>query len=246
MNKTTIFAINTIGMKGLGRRLIYYGFGLVLGTFLAYFLFGNRSCTWLPQNRVKKAILGKVIVFPEDQVSELNALGINQSTIYNYFLQGKIDFHNSLKEQGDYPKVYVYKTNDTISKRVQFSLYEGGYISLVHVLEDGEEPKQYKELKGWGEVAGIPRDSSLVFIDASNYTQCKARGLVSKDPVEITRDIKETGRINFEKSDLMSLKGVYHLAFTQNDTVEVEAETIWFESRITFKDFFWNYTLDCE
>lgn len=233
-------------MKGLGKRLTYYGFGLVLGTILAYFLFGNRSCIWLPQNRVKKGILDKVIVFPEDQVEELNAMGINKSTIHNYFLKGKIDFNNSLKSQGNYPKVYVYKANDTIPKRVQFSLYEGGYISIVHVLDDQEEPKQYKTLNGWGEVAGIPRDSALVFIDASNYTQCKARGLASKDPMQITQDIKETGRINFEKSDLMALKGVYHLAFTQNDTLEVETETIWFESRITFKDFFWDYTLDCE
>lgn len=233
-------------MKGLGRRLIYYGIGLIIGTFIAVSLFGNRSCTWLPQNRVKKTILHKVIVFPEDQVAKLNDIGINRSTIYDYFLKGKIDFNNSIKKQGEYPKVYIYKANDTIPKRVQFSLYEDSYITILHVLEDGEEAKQYPTLEGFGEIAGIPRDSSLVFIDVSNYTQCKAKGLASKDFVEIAKDIKATGKINFSKSDLMAPKATQRLHFTQNDTVHVEAETIWFETRITFKDFFWNYSLNCE
>lgn len=233
-------------MEGLGRRLIYYSIGLLIGTLFVVSMWGNRSCTWLPNNRVKKTILHKLIVFPENQIPALEELGINRDNIYNFFLKEKIDFFSSIKKQGDYPKVYVYHTNDTIKKRLTFTIFEDSYITAVHVLEDDEEPQQHMELGTWGRVVGLPRDSALVFIDKSSYTQCKASKLASNDLKQITKDIKYTGKINFDQSDLLLPKAEIQLYFTQNDTLEVQAQTIWFETRINIKDFIWDEKLDCE
>ncbi|HLW29443.1 MAG TPA: hypothetical protein VKX29_01190, partial [Brumimicrobium sp.] len=70
--------------------------------------------------------------------------------------------------------------------------------------------------------------------------------LASKEQKDIVQAMKETGRINFSKSDLMLPKAVQQIEFMQNDTLMVDAKTIWFESRITFKDFYWDYKLPCE
>lgn len=233
-------------MKGIWRRFGFYLIGLSIGSIFVVTVFGVRSCSWTPNSRVIRTIQSKVIVFPENQIEALNELGINKSNIFNYLVKGSVDFSSSLKELGVFPKVYVFKANDTIHKRLQFSLYEDSYISVVHVLDDNENATQYDSLQGWGEIALLPRDSALIFIDNSNYTQCKARGLVSKDEKDIVKAMKKTGKILFSESKLMLPKAEQQMSFFQNDTLEVNAKTIWFEGRITFKDFTWDYKLDCE
>ncbi|WP_417265814.1 hypothetical protein [Brumimicrobium sp.] len=233
-------------MQGVWKRFRYYLIGFLIGTIFVSILFKDRGCSWTPTNRVKNAIQDKIIVFPEDQIPALNKLGLNKDNIYRFLVKGSVDFSNSLKDQNFYPKVYIIEENDSIDKRLQFSLYEDSYISVVHVLDQGEAPKRYEHLEGFGDMVRLPKDSSLVFVDKSNYTQCKARGLASADPQDITNAMKATGKVNFTKSDLMLTKAVQYIHFTQNDTIDVEAKTIWFESRITFKDFFWDEKLPCE
>ena len=70
--------------------------------------------------------------------------------------------------------------------------------------------------------------------------------MASKESQNIINAMKTTGRVDFSKSDLMLTKAVQQIQFIQNDTLEVNAKTIWFESRITFKDFEWDYKLPCE
>jgi|SRR5690554_273999 len=233
-------------MQGIWKRLSYYVIGLLIGTIFVSILFKDRGCSWTPTNRVKNSIQDKIIVFPEDQIEALNNLGLTKNSIYKFLVKGKVDFSNSLKDQNIFPKVYIIEENDSIDKRLQFSLYEDSYITTVHVLDRDELPKRYESLEGWGQMARLPKDSALVFIDKSNYTQCKSRGLASKEQKDIVQAMKETGRINFSKSDLMLPKAVQQIEFMQNDTLMVDAKTIWFESRITFKDFYWDYKLPCE
>ncbi|RYM34699.1 hypothetical protein ERX46_04815 [Brumimicrobium glaciale] len=231
-------------MQGIWKRLRYYLIGFLIGTIFVSILFKDRGCSWTPANRVKNSIQDKIIVFPEDQIVSLKALGLNKDNIYKFLVNGDVDFSNSLKDK--FPKVYIIEENDSIDKRLQFSLYEDSYITIVHALKKEEKPQRYEHLDGWGEMIRLPKDSALVFIDKSNYSQCKARGLATKDQQEIIKAMKTTGRVDFSKSDLMLTKAVQQIQFIQNDTLEVNAKTIWFESRITFKDFDWDYKLDCE
>lgn len=231
-------------MQGIWKRLRYYLIGFIIGTIFVSILFKDRGCSWTPANRVKNSIQDKIIVFPEDQIKSLDELGLNKNTIYKFLVEADVDFSNSLKD--DFPKVYIVEENDSIDRRLQFSLYEDSYITIVHALKKDEKPKRYEQLEGWGEMARLPKDSALVFIDKSNYTQCKARGLASKEQNDIIQAMNTTGRVDFSKSDLMLTKAVQQIQFIQNDTLEVNAKTIWFESRITFKDFDWDYKLDCE
>ncbi len=231
-------------MQGIWKRFRYYLIGFLIGTIFVSIIFKGRGCSWTPSNRVKNSIQDKIIVFPEDQIKSMAALGLNKDNIYKFLVKGSVDFSNSLKDK--YPKVYIIEENDSIDKRLQFSLYEDSYITIAHVLDKDEKATRYEHLEGWGEMIRLPKDSALVFIDKSNYSQCKARGLASKEQQDIIEAMKETGRVDFSKSDLMLTKAVQQIQFIQNDTLEVNAKTIWFESRITFKDFDWDYKLPCE
>ncbi|RFC53828.1 hypothetical protein [Brumimicrobium aurantiacum] len=231
-------------MKGIWKRLRYYLIGFLIGTIFVSILFGDRGCSWTPTNRVKNSIQDKIIVFPEDEIPTINAMGLNQTNIYRFLVNADVDFSNSLKDS--YPKVYIVENHDSIAQRLQFSLYEDSYLTVVHTLKEEEKPQRYEQLEGWGEMVRLPKDSALVFIDKSNYTQCKARRLATTDQQEIIQQMKHTGRVNFSESDLMLTKAVQQIQFYQNDTLEVNAKTIWFESRITFKDFDWKEKLECE
>lgn len=231
--------------KGLWKRLKFYLLGVILGTIMVALMFQNRACTWTPTNRIKKAISQKVIVFPDNQIQALEKIGINKENIFKYVVKADINFDASLKEIGTYPRVYVFEKDGDPNKRVQFSLYEDSYITTVRALGQKGQPKRIDHPKGWGEFVRIPRDSAIVFIDKSNYTQCKARGLVTQHPDSLIKQMERTGRINFSKSNLMLTKAEQFITFKQ-DTMTVRAKTIWYKSRITFKDFIWDKKLPCE
>lgn len=232
--------------KGLWKRLKYYLFGVILGTIMVALIFQNRACNWTPSNRIKTSISQKVIVFPDNQVQKLNTIGITKKNIFEYLVKADINFNESLKDLGTYPRVYVFEEDNDPNKRVQFSLYEDSYITTVRALGSTGKPKRIEHPNGWGEFVRVPRDSAIVFIDKDNFTQCKARGLATKNPDSIIQQMKSTGRINFSKSDLMLTKAKQFITFKQNDSLTVKAKTIWYKSRITFKDFIWDYKLPCE
>lgn len=233
-------------MKKLVRRLGFYSIGLIVGIIFVLLVFGERACTWLPGNRVKEEIISKVIVFPEDQLEALEAMNVNEQTIYSIVVNGRINFKESIKDPTQYPKAYVFELTDSTGfKKVQFSLYEDSYLTVVHPLNDEESAGKYDHLEGWGKIVKLPKDSSLVYVDRSDYVQCKASPLKNAHPDQIASDLQKTGKINFSKSDLMLPKAEVQVHFQQGD-LDITAETIWYKHRITFKDFLWEEKLSCE
>ena len=234
-------------MASIWKRFQYYLIGFIIGLIFVLFFFQNRGCAWLPGNRVKNTILDKVIVLPESQKQIFEEKGINEEVILSFLIDGNVIFNESIKEQGVFPKAYIIekKINDQLT-RIQFSLYEDSYISPVHYLSPEEKPKSFPSLNGKGAFLRLPRDSSLVYIDRSNYVQCKAQKLNYTDHDQLTKELKVSGKIDFERSNLMLPKAEHFISFNHSDSIKVDAKTIWFESRITFKDFFWKDTLNCK
>jgi len=44
------------------RRLKYYGIGFGIGLLFVFFIFKQKGCSWTPGNRVKEAVLNRIIV----------------------------------------------------------------------------------------------------------------------------------------------------------------------------------------
>ncbi|HRP53737.1 MAG TPA: hypothetical protein PLI97_09545, partial [Fluviicola sp.] len=91
-------------MKDIWRRLRYYGVGFGIGLIFVFFFFQNRGCSWLPENRVKNSMMGKILVVsPETQ----KKLHMSDEQVVSFLNDGAISFRSS-KKQGD-PKVYSFK-----------------------------------------------------------------------------------------------------------------------------------------
>ena len=234
-------------MKNIWRRFSYYLIGFSIGLIFVIFFFQNRGCSWLPSNRVKNTLLDKVLVLPDSEIKKLEKHNLSKAEIISFLDDGNILFKESIKKQNVFPKAYVLeKEIGQQNHRVQFSIYEDSYIAPIHYLDQNEAPRHYTELKGKGSFIRLPSDSALIYIDRSNYVQCKARKLKLTHPDEITEQLKHTGKIDFERSNLMLPKAEHFIMYREDDTTTIEAKTIWFESRITFKDFYWDRKLDCE
>lgn len=231
-------------MSNFWQRLRYYLFGFGIGLFFVFFFFQNRGCSWLPGNRVKNTILGKVLVLPESEKKIFQENGLSEDEIIQFLNNGDILFDESLKEN-IYPKVYVIeKEIKGKTHKISFSLYEDAYISTVHYLES--IPQRFDQLEGMGKIIRIPSDSGLVFLDKTPFINCKSQPLVTRNDREIAKLIKETGQVNFDKSQLMLPKAEIHIQYLDSGSKKVEAKTIWFESRICFRDFYWDEEIICD
>jgi hypothetical protein len=221
--------------------------GFSIGTVFVIFFFQNRGCSWLPGNRVKNTFLDKVLVLPENEKESFYQLGLTNADIILFLNEGTVNFSESIKEQAVYPKAYIIEREmDGQLVRLQFTLFEDSYISPIHVLEKEEKASSHEQLKGFGEFIRIPRDSALVYINNDPVLTCKSKGLSDYSQKRIAAAFRESGRIDFSKSDLMLPKAEHYISFTLDDSLHYEAKTIFFESRINFKDFYWEEPLPCE
>lgn len=86
-------------MDKLLRRLKFYGIGFGLGLIFIFFFFQNRGCSWLPGNRVKNAILDRVLVVSDEVRSEMNTLKLSDSLLIQALNDGDILFSESDKNE---------------------------------------------------------------------------------------------------------------------------------------------------
>lgn len=187
------------------------------------------------------------MVIPDHHLDENPELkDFTAQAAIDFLNQASVNFGESLKDQDVYPKVYLLQREEQSPQQLAFSLYEDSYVTVVEPVRSAKELERKKAFEGMGTFVRLPKDSALVYLEKSNYLQCKARGLNSTEQEAIVKGLKSTGKINFDKSDLMLPKAEHFIHFQQDDTLDVRAKTIWYESRITFKDFQWDYTLPCE
>lgn len=214
--------------------------GFSIGLVFVIFFFQNRGCAWLPGNRVKLTINDKVWVITDSEKEKFNRHGIGRKEIMEVISEGKVNFPKSIKKQNTYPKAYIIEHNlENENVRLQFSLFEDSYITLIHKLEDEQEAFKADSLDEMGTFIRLPRDSALVFIDKSDYARCTARFLSNKNQKVLVEALENSGRIDLKKSDLTLSKAVQYLHFSIGDSINVEAKSIFLESRINFKAFFW-------
>ena len=83
-------------MKGFWKRLKFYLIGFTVGLIFVFFFFKNRGCAWTPQNRVKNAIIDKVLVIPESEKKDHPELeSLTSASIMQFLAQGDVNFGES-------------------------------------------------------------------------------------------------------------------------------------------------------
>lgn len=226
-------------MTNIWRRLRYYGIGFSIGCVFVFFFFQNRGCSWLPSNRVKNAILDRVIVVSETTEEKLEKKGITLDEVIELLNDGDVNFKLSDKDSDS--KVYaIQKDNLTYF----FTLPYESFISEVYL--GGKSKDNHTSTVGLGSFIHFPADDNLVFPDSTSLVTCQQEKLGLIEPKKILKGIKETGTIDFSKSELLVRpKPVHYLNFV-NDGDTVGMSMIWYKNKLNITSFHFDGDKECE
>lgn len=119
-------------MKTFKERIKFYLIGFGIGIIGVAFIFGQRSCDWLPGNQVKNTIAGKKIIYSDSIKSIMDCAKITSTDIYSLLdSDGDVDFSESNPQLKN--KEYVfYGTNDL---KVRFAFHKE-YTEIIAVQSD--------------------------------------------------------------------------------------------------------------
>ncbi len=228
-------------MTTFWKRLRYYGIGFGIGCIFVFFFFQNRACSWLPDNRIKNSILDRTIVIQEDESSLLKKQGIQDSEIIEILNTGKINFKMSDKSSGS--KTYLLYKDDL---KLFFTLPEESYVSEVRIAN-----VPVNEIKnsttGSGRFIHFPNEENLVFVDSLSILACQQKEMGLEKSVDILKQLKKTGSIDFSKTDFsIRPKPEHYIHFKDGKGRMVAAKTIWYKNRITIFEFDLPYDTTCE
>jgi hypothetical protein len=231
-------------MKNFLRRLKFYGLGFGIGLVFVFFFFQNRGCAWLPSNRVKNTILGRVIVVSDQERQLLTAGGIDDKEIVEFLNSGDVEFGKS-KKQGN-TQVYCI-TKDVNGKETDlwFTLPKDAYISEVK-WPAGSVFKAKNSKEGMGEMVHFPNVDNMVYLDSNKRLTCQQDKLGLIAPKEVLNRLKKSGKIDFSRSNLGAQPyPKQFIVFTTKKGVVIETETHWYQEHIQISEFILKDSLDC-
>ncbi len=218
-------------MTNFWRRLTYYGFGFLIGMLFLVFFFQNRGCSWLPSNRVKNAVLDRLVVVSESTEAQLLKKGITLEDVVQVLNDGEVDFSKS-KKDGDDKVYYIEKDGETYL----FSLPYESFISEVHLGKNAKSVKTSTE--GFGKILRFPNDDNLVYPDSTKLVTCQQQELGLIAPKEIFAMIKSSGKIDFGKCDLSKRpKPEQYIWFTDKKGRTIGVQAIWYKNKINITRF---------
>lgn len=126
------------------RRLRIYGFGLVLGTIMAWALFlrGRNTknyTSWMPNNRILEEIrLDSTLETNDYFWCEISCLGFSSLEYEGLLNDGNVLFDES--QVKNWPRTYQveYETESKGVLRIRFSKNEDKQFSIISVEKEGE------------------------------------------------------------------------------------------------------------
>lgn len=212
-------------MDKLLRRLKFYGIGFGLGLIFIFFFFQNRGCSWLPGNRVKNAILDRVLVVSDEVRSEMNTLKLSDSLLIQALNDGDILFSESDKNEAT--KCYIIESGDN---KYGFTLPQESFVSEAFIANNSNKFKISE--KGYGEMIRFPLDENLVYIDTNELVSCQKDMLGIENPKEALKLIKLNGRINFSESDFSVEPKAEHIIEFEKNGKLVKAKVVWYKNKL--------------
>lgn len=213
-------------MSTLGKRLLYYFTGFGIGIIFVIFFFQNRGCSWTPNNRVRQAIVDRIIVINDSFKSEMLERGISEEMIRNVLTKGTIDFKGS-KKNGN-PK--VYKLHNDILK-LNFTLPENSFISEVTV-GYSDTKKTENSTKGEACLFLFPDDDNIIYVDSITTGSPDFIQAGSPSNKLILSALKKNGKINFEKSNFKATPKAEHYLTCIINGHPIGMKTFWYKNKI--------------
>ena len=225
-------------MSSFIRRLKYYGIGFGIGLVLVFFFFQNRGCSWLPGNRVKNAILERVLVLPDSEWKFMEQSGITEDEIISVLNDGDILYDKSRKDDGELKSYVLEKEFNGEKREFIFTLPTESFISEVY-LSRKDLNNLNSSVSGSGKLIHFPNDEGLIFPDTTSRLTCAQNYFKLMNPKDILKGLNKNGTIAFEKSKLdLSPKPEHHLVFTTENGGAIEMRAIWYKNKINVLEIY--------
>lgn len=229
-NIPTIFARKINMGSNFTRRLKYYGIGFGLGLVFVFFFFQNRGCSWLPGNRVKNTILDRMMVVSDETAKTFEAKGVTKEDAIAALNEGDVLFGESNKSGES--KVYVIEHK---GKKFLYTLPFESFLTEVRLGGNAMKTKTSKE--GVGTIWRYPVDKDLIYLDSSAVVKCQMNQLQLENARAVFDKIKESGKVDFQRTDLSVRPKPEHYIVFRHDSMNVVAKTIWYKDKLEVLSF---------
>lgn len=157
-------------MDKLKNRIRYFAIGLIFGTILVYFMFGNRGCAWLPENRVKNMIGEKEIIVGDSILDMMACWGITNDDIYALLKDGgEVEFSKSITDE--VPKIYYIESEkDEKLYWAKFALYEERELAeIVAVFYDNGAPCTSTFSNEYTSTLPLPHKDVIAILESNEF-----------------------------------------------------------------------------
>ncbi len=202
-------------MDKFKNRIKYFLVGLSIGVILVYFMFGNRGCSWLPENRVKNMIGEKEIVVGDSVLAIMQCIGLNNDDIYELLKdEGEVEF--SLSETQVIPKIYYIEAyKEDVLYWAKFALYEDKDLAEVtEVFVTGASPCEVNVTNEFFSTMPLPHIDVIAIIESHEFrilseaeAQMESYGISEEDLFAFHK----TAEINIERSEPRLLPNPYYV-----------------------------------
>lgn len=108
-------------------RLAYFLFGLMMGSFVVFFIFQQRDqdFCYLPNCRVLKNIRSKALTFSPEAKATISEGLVNDTDIRNTLTYGDVDFSKSNVPYKEGGKLYVIEGRNTKNEPITIEVANG-------------------------------------------------------------------------------------------------------------------------
>lgn len=186
---------------------MYYGIGLSIGLLFVTFFFGNRGCSWLPENRIKASIFSQVLVLDTNARVD----GFTDSMYIISLVEANVNFGLSVR-QGE-PKAY-YFANTKKGKNPRFfqvTFETDGVVGICKAIPEDQMAKIHTD-SHWYPIIHVPGDSNFISFHEDVQTKIdffklnrqqihnalKSTGIAETQNFDFDPDKRKIHRMTFE------------------------------------------------
>jgi hypothetical protein len=177
---------------------------------------------------------------------KLKDLGLTKKDLILAINEGDVDFKKSKKN--NHFKVYRFtcetKSGKTFNCNV--TLNEDSFISEVQ-FGDKSAFKVKNTKEGLGSFIYFPKEKDFVFMDTTDLILCQQEAIKLVNENKLFNQIRKTGKLNFEKSNLsIQPKPEHWIQFRDKKNRLIEANAIWYKEKIEINRFVLPFKVDCK
>lgn len=222
-------------MDSFFRRLKYYGIGFGIGLVFVIFLFQQKGCSWTPGNRVKSAILERIVFVDSLDQNYLKQHHISSKSLRKFIENGTVSFLKSKRHGKE--KLYHFHGEIKKGKSLDCLIAYREKSVVVDVDFLHAKTKEYQRLKGLSRPFLYKKKNWF----SGKWKLYNLKGIVASNaPEKITKLFYKNGQLDCDKSTFHTSNPYSYITishhFSRFSTQHIELKTIWYQEKMEIDD----------